>query len=149
MFDFGPNRTAVNSLIRRAATLLREEAMALFEARIAWFETRTEGYAEHDALRSAARVAARAGRQASYEQARREAASAFRTARYGEIGPWLSVATAVSNAAGALVVADLLDLRDYRLLYGPWELAIGRDLVAVGPGRAPAAVTRPTHALIG
>lgn len=119
--------------------LLHEEAMALFEARVAWFETRAEGYRERDAARSASRVAARAGRLEAYEQARRAAAAAFRAARHGDVGPWLSVATTIANAAGALVVVDLLDRRDYQLLYGPWRQAIGQaDLVPVGPGVTPA-----------
>jgi hypothetical protein len=125
----------VDTLIARAAMLLHHEALELFEARVAWFETRAEGYGERDALRSAVHVATRAGRLAAYEAARREAAAAFRTARRGEVGPWHSVATAVANAAGATVVADLLDRRDYYLLAGPWRQAIGEsDLVAVGPG---------------
>lgn len=134
MADFGPNRAPVGALIARAGMLLHDEAMLLFEARIAWFETRSEGYAERDALRSAGRVAARSGREAAYEAARREAAVAFRKARHGEIGPWLSVAKAVANAAGALVLHDLLDRRDYQLLYGPWNQAIGDSKVPVGPG---------------
>jgi hypothetical protein len=133
--DLGPNHVAVSALINRAAMLLHQEALTLFEARAAWLETRTEGYGERDALRVATRLAARAGRMSAYEQARHDAASAFRKARHGEIGPWLSVATAISNAAGALVVADLLERRDYYLLYGPWRQAIGQsDLVPVGPG---------------
>ena len=135
MSDFGPNHGAVGALIARAGMLLHDEAMALFEARVAWFETRSEGYAERDAVRAASRVASRSGRLPAYEEARREAAAAFRRARHGEVGPWLSVATTISNAAGALVVADLLDRRDYQLLYGPWRQAIGQaDLVPVGPG---------------
>ena len=135
MADYGPNRAAVASLIARAGMLLHEEAMTLFESRVAWFETRAEGYTERDALRAASRVAARSGRAAGYDSARRDAAAAFRTARRGEIGPWLSVAKAVSNAAGALVLADVLDRRDYQLLYGPWHQAIGEARVPVGPGR--------------
>lgn len=134
MADFGPNRAPVGALVARAGMLLHEEAMLLFEARVAWFETRSEGYAERDALRSAARVASRSSRTAAYDAARREAAVAFRKARHGEIGPWLSVAKAVANAAGALVLADLLDRRDYQLLYGPWNQAIGDSRVPVGPG---------------
>lgn len=137
MSDFGPNHAAVGALIARAGMLLHDEAMALFEARVAWFETRSEGYAERDAVRAASRVASRSGRLPAYEEARREAAAAFRRARHGEVGPWLSVATTISNAAGALVVADLLDRRDYQLLYGPWNQAIGDAKVPVGPGRVP------------
>ena len=143
MSDFGPNHGAVGALIARAGMLLHDEAMALFEARVAWFETRSEGYAERDAVRAVSRVASRSGRLPAYEEARREAAAAFRRARHGEVGPWLSVATTISNAAGALVVADLLDRRDYQLLYGPWRQAIGESpLVAVGPGTATSAEHR-------
>lgn len=143
MPDLGPNRAAVSRIIARAATLRHDEVMALFEARIAWFELRTDAYAEREALRSAARVARRAGRVGAYDEARREAAEAFRRARHGEVGPWLSVAFAVSNAAGALVVADLLDRRDHQLLYGPWRQAIGEEpLVPVGPGVTPTAEPR-------
>lgn len=134
MADFGPNRAPVGALIARAGMLLHDEAMLLFEARVAWFETRSEGYAERDALRSAAKVASRSSRTAAYEAARREAAVAFRKARHGEVGPWLSVAKAVANAAGALALHDLLDRRDYQLLYGPWNQAIADNKVPVGPG---------------
>ncbi len=135
MSDFGSNGVAVSSLIERAARLRPDEAVSVFGARIAWFELRTDAAAEHDALRSAEKVAKRAGRLVAYGAARSAAADAFRHARRGEIGPWLSVAHAISNAAGALVIADLLDHRDYQLLYGPWQQAIGEEqLVPVGPG---------------
>jgi len=141
--EFGANHAAVSSLIKRASRLRVDEAMALFEARVAWFELRTDAAAEHEALASAERVAKRAGRLGATRAARKAAADAFRQARRGEIGPWLSVAHAVSNAAGALVLADLLDQRDYQLLYGPWRQALGDDqLVAMGPGPVHSAAQR-------
>ena len=143
MPDLGPNHAAVAALIARAAMLQHDECNLLFEARAAWYESRADGYGERDALRSATRAATAAGRTAAYESARREAASAFRRARRGEVGPWLSVASTVSNAAGAVAVADLLERRDYQLLYGPWRQALGQaDLVPVGPGTAQAAESR-------
>ncbi len=74
-------------------------------------------------------------------------ASSSRQARHGEVGPWLSVAFAVSNAAGALVVADLLDRSDYYLLYGPWHQSIGDVLAPVGPGPAATEPSRRRVAL--
>ena len=139
---YGPNERAVQHLIDRAERLGSEEATALFEARVAWFELRADSSVERAALSAAGREAKRAGRYDAYQRARQEAATAFRRARRGEVGPWLSVAFAVSNAAGALVVADLLSQRDFQLLYGPWHQAIGdyraddRRLVATGPGNA-------------
>lgn len=135
MESFGPNQVAVEGLITRAGRLDRAEALALFEARVAWFELRADSSVERAALQVALRSASRSGRLQAYQRARQQAASAFREARRGEVGPWLSVAFAVSNAAGALVVADLLDQRHFHLLYGPWRQAIGdRRLVALGPG---------------
>ncbi len=143
MHQYGPNQTAVESFIARAGELDREEALALFEARVAWFELRADSSAERSSLQSALKAAARGGRLGAYQQARQRAAAAFREARRGEVGPWLSVAFAVSNAVGALVVADLLAQRDFQLLYGPWQQAVGsRRLVALGPGDA---VGAPRH----
>jgi hypothetical protein len=136
MEQFGPNQAAVETLIGRAARLDRAEALALFEARAAWFEARADSSVERSALQAAMRVASRSGRLNAYQAARQQAAAAFREARRGEIGPWLSVAFAVSNAAGALAVADLLGQREFQLLFGPWQRAIGeRRLVATGPGK--------------
>jgi hypothetical protein len=137
MQQYGPNQAAVESFMARAAALTHAEGLSLFEARVAWFELRADASVEPAALQSALRVASRSGRLTAYQQARTHAAAAFRGARRGDVGPWLSVAHAVSNAAGALVVADLLSQRDFQLLYGPWEQAVGhRRLIAVGPGDA-------------
>ena len=54
-------------------------------------------------------------------------------ARHGRPGPWLSIGVAVANAAGALVVEDLLESETFDILFGPWQQAIGR-LIPVGPG---------------
>ena len=63
----------------------------------------------------------------------------------GTVGPWLSVSVAVADAAGALVVEDLLSARTFDMLFGPWQQAIGR-LQPVGPG---ALFTERTPALRG
>ncbi len=48
-------------------------------------------------------------------------------------GPWLVVGSAIANAAGALVLEEMLDQKDLASLLGPWRQAIG-TMVPVGPG---------------
>ena len=132
MGDFGRATVLVDRLIDRAATLSMEESSDLFEARSA--RTLISGIdAERRALVLAQRVARRSGRDEQYHRAREEAAAAFRQARQGTVGPWLTVTGAVANAAGALVVQDLLDAKAFTMLFGPWQQAIGM-LTPVGPG---------------
>jgi hypothetical protein len=132
MGDFGRATSAVDRLIDRASTVTMEEAIDLFEAR----STRTlisGADAERRALALAQRTARRAGREDEYRRAREDAAAAFRRAREGTVGPWLTVTGAVANAAGALVVRDMLETKDFTMLFGPWQQAIG-SMTPVGPG---------------
>jgi len=115
------------------------EASDLFEARSARVLI-SGADAERRALGNAERAARRSGREEEYRSAREAASAAFRRAREGSIGPWLTVTGAVSNAAGALVVEDLLDPKVFRMLFGPWQQAIG-TLTPVGPG----AFAAPEH----
>ncbi|HEX7197462.1 MAG TPA: hypothetical protein VF364_11600 [Candidatus Limnocylindria bacterium] len=89
--------------------------------------------AERLALARARRAAIRSGRQDAYELARHAAATAWRHALPETQGPWLMVGAAIANAAGALVVEDVIDDKAFHLLVGPWEQALG-SLVPVGPG---------------
>lgn len=139
MNQYGPNDLAVRRLIERARSLPTDDAHALLTARIAWISEREVADAENTALRHATSAARRSGRLAALGLARADAAAAFRLARHNEIGPWLSVASAITNAAAALVVADLLEYHDYEVLYRPWRQAVaGAELVPVGPGHQPA-----------
>jgi len=52
------------------------------------------------------------------------------------------VGAAISNAAGALVLEDVLDRDAFRLLLGPWQQAIG-SLIPVGPGSGSPARRQP------
>jgi hypothetical protein len=138
MTDYGPKRTDVGRIIERAAHLSVEDAQAIVDARLAWDPRRGTDDAERAALRAAFRAAKRAHRLEAYLAARHDAADAFRLARRGEVGPWLAVAAAVSNAAGATVVEDLLALVDYEVLYRPWRIGVaGAELTPVGPGHSP------------
>jgi len=89
--------------------------------------------AERLALARARRAAAKTGRQEAYEAARHAAASAWRHGLPQTQGPWLIVGAAIANAAGALVVEDVIDDKAFHLLVGPWQQAMG-SLVPVGPG---------------
>ncbi len=135
MSDYGPASAIVYRLVDRAERLTLEESADLFRARSA--RTLIAGSeAERRALGRAERAARITGREVAYHEAREAAAAAFRRARQGQVGPWLTVSGAVANAAGALVVEDMLDQKPFDLLFGPWEQALGR-LVPVGPGSAP------------
>ena len=132
MGDFGRATVLVDRLIDRASALSMEERSDLFAARSA--RTLISGSdAERRALALALRTARRTGREPEYHRAREAAAAAFREGRRGESGPWLTVTGAVCNAAGALVVQDVLDTKAFSMLFGPWQQAVG-SLTPVGPG---------------
>ena len=134
MGNYGPAAVLVHRLVDRAETLTMEEAADLFRARAA--RTLIAGSeAERRALGRAERAARITGREEAYHEAREAAAAAFRRARHGTTGPWLTVSGAVANAAGALVVEDSLETKPFDLLFGPWQQALGR-LTPVGPGSA-------------
>lgn len=135
MIYFGPNTSAVQRLIDRARHLSNEDAHAVLRARSSYVAVRLADDAERAALRRAVLSARRSKRTEPYDAARHAAAEAFRVARRGEVGPWLGVSAAIANAAGALVVGDMLDLEDFELLYRPWRAAThGAELVPIGPG---------------
>jgi hypothetical protein len=138
MNDYGPKRDDVRRIIDRAAHLSVEDAQAIIAARLAWEPRRGTDDVERRALRAAFRAAKRSKRLEAYEAARFDAAVTLRMARRGEVGPWLTVAAAVSNAAGATVVEDLLDPTDFEILYRWWRVGTaGAQLTPVGPGHAP------------
>jgi hypothetical protein len=121
----------VTRLVDRAEHITLEEAADLFRARSA--RTLIVGHeAERRALGRAERAARVTGREHEFHEAREAAAAAFRRARHGTTGPWLTVSGAVTNAAGALVVEDVLDAKPFELLFGPWQQALGR-LAPEGP----------------
>jgi hypothetical protein len=132
MDAYGTATKAVEQLIARAGALSLEEAADLYRAHGARILT-SGSEAQRRALQHAQRVAARSGRTDAYELARHAAATAWRHALPSVQGPWLLVGQAISNAAGALVLRDLLDEKDFLLLAGPWRQAMGA-LTPVGPG---------------
>jgi len=147
MGAYGPAGTVVDRLIERAGTLTIDEAADLYLAHASRILVQGSE-AERLALVRARRAAARAGRLAQFEQARHAAARAWRHALPETQGPWLTVGAAIANAAGALVVEDILDDKPFQLLVGPWRQAIG-TLTPVGPGfgiaeRSPAMSQRRT-----
>jgi hypothetical protein len=139
--DYGPASTLVHRVIDRAGTLTIDEAADLYPAYGA--RLLIHGVeAERHALAQAGHAAAVAGLEREYNQARHDAARAWRQALPHEQGPWLMVGRAIANAAGTLVVNGVLDDKQFDLLTGPWRQAIGM-LTPVGPGvrsrdRAPA-----------
>jgi hypothetical protein len=132
MGEYGPASQLVDRLIDRVRLLTPDEAADLFRARAYRAVDRGED-ADRVAHNEAARAAAVTGRRKEYWAARRAASAAWQHARQGTVGPWLSVGVAVADAAGALVVEDLLSARTFDMLFGPWQQAIGR-LQPVGPG---------------
>jgi hypothetical protein len=132
MGEYGPATTLVDRLVARAGMLTIEEAADVYQAHAARILLRGVG-AERLALASARRAAARSGRQEAYEAARRAAATAWRHGLPETQGPWLIVGAAIANAAGALVVEDVIDDKVFHLLVGPWQQAMG-SLIPVGPG---------------
>ena len=131
MGEYGAASQAVSQLIRQAGSLTLDDAADLYHAQAA--RILIEGAeAERQALAKARRAAASVGLLGPYEEARRAAVSAWRHNLPETQGPWLVVGHAIANAAGALVLADSLDLGSFQLLVGPWRQAFG--LVPVGPG---------------
>jgi len=134
-------RTAVAHLIRRAAELTMDEAADIYHARAT--RLLLDGSAaDRRALANAKRMAVRTRRLAEYEEARHAAASAWRGALPEVHGPWLVVGSAIANAAGALVLHDVLDPKEIIALLGPWRQAIG-STVPVGPGQPSHELVRP------
>jgi hypothetical protein len=131
MGEYGASSQAVSQLIRQAGSLTLDDAADLYHAQAARILIQG-GEAERQALAKARRAAASAGLQSAYEEARRAAVTAWRLNLPETQGPWLVVGHAIANAAGALVVADSLDLGSFQLLVAPWRQAFG--LVPVGPG---------------
>ena len=132
MGEYGPASSLVGRLIDRIERLTADEAADLFVARA--YRTMDRGTDEgRHARADAVRAATITARHREYRAARRAAAAAWRSARRGTVGPWLSVGAAVADAAGALVLEDVLDSRTFDMLFGPWQQAIGR-LQPTGPG---------------
>ncbi len=132
MGEYGPAGTAVDRLIERAGKLTIDEAADLYLAHANRILVQGSE-AERFALARARRAAAKSGRLSQFEHARHAAARAWRHALPETQGPWLTVGAAIANAAGALVLEDILDDKPFQLLVGPWRQAIGM-LTPVGPG---------------
>jgi hypothetical protein len=140
MGDYGPNTRLVRQLLDQISAMSLEDAADLYRAHGARFLV--SGYeAERAAVREADRVARNSSRHAAYQRARRDAALAWRRASPGGEGPWLMVRQAITNAAGALVIHDLLDDGRLVMLVGPWRQAMG-SLTPVGPGQETAVPAR-------
>lgn len=132
MGKYGPASTLVDRLIQRAGDLTIDEAADIYQAHAARILIQGSE-AERFALVRARRTAIRFGLLPEYELARHTAATAWRHALPETQGPWLMVGAAIANAAGVLVVEDVLDEKEFQLLIGPWHQAIG-TLTPVGPG---------------
>ena len=140
MGKYGAASTLVERLIARAGNLTLDEAADIYQAHAARVLIQGSEI-ERLGLVRARRAAVRAGLLSEYERARHAAASAWRQALPETQGPWLMVGAAIANAAGALVIDDLLDDKLFQLLTGPWSQAIGTlapispaTLIPVGPG---------------
>ena len=131
--QYGAHSAAVEYVIRRAGALTMDEAADIYRARATRLLLDGDA-ADQRAAMNAERTAARTRRLAEYEAARHAAVSAWRRALPEVQGPWLVVGSAIANAAGALVLADVLDPKDFTALIGPWRQAIG-SMVPVGPGQ--------------
>lgn len=135
----GPHASRVAQLVERAGELDTISVQRLFHAWGGLTASTTDPYMEPRCLRRARNEARRADRTKAFDEARTQAAERFRRAHRGDIGPTIGLSMAIANAAGALVVADLLDPETFDWLYGPWRIAIddAPDLTPVGPGRLP------------
>jgi hypothetical protein len=129
---YGPATTLVEHLVQQAGMLTLDEAADLYRAHGAHLLIQGNEK-QRLALARARRAAATYGRESEYELARHDAAAAWRRALPTTQGPWLLVNQAITNAAGALVVSDVLDQKSFLQLIGPWRQALG-SLAPVGPG---------------
>ena len=132
MGQYGPASILVDRVIARAGSLSIDEAFDIYRAHGARVLLKGAA-AERHALLRARRAAGSARLSPEYELARRAAVTAWRRALPETQGPWLMVGSAIANAAGALVVENLLDEQEFQLLFGPWRQALG-TLTPVGPG---------------
>jgi hypothetical protein len=131
MGEFGSATPVIDRLVERAGAMSLEEAADLYRAQAARLLIQGSE-AERRALAEARRAAKKAGLEDEFEHARQAAAAAWRHALPDQQGPWLLVGQAIADAAGALVVGDLLDDRAFKVLVGPWRQAFG--LTPMGPG---------------
>lgn len=132
MGEYGPHSRLVEQLIERVGALSVDEAADLYSAHSTrLLMARTDANAQ--AMASARRAAARANLELEYEKARNDAAITWRRARPHELGPWLLVSQAITNAAGALVLSEVLDDQHFHSLIDAWRQTVG-TLVPVGPG---------------
>jgi hypothetical protein len=132
MGDYGPATPQIRRLLERVAGIGMDEAVDLYEARVARILIHG-AQVERDALQRAHRAAKSARLEQEYIQARHDAATAWRSALPEVQGPWLVVGQAISNAAGALVVYTALNDEQLHALMGPWRMAMG-STEPVGPG---------------
>ena len=134
MKEYGPATSLVDGLIERAGSLTVDDAADLYRARASHLLLKGVA-ADRHAASQAERAAAAVGLSSEYERARHDAVTAWRRALPEIQGPWLVVGQAVANAAGALVVNDVVDEKAFQHLFAPWRQAMG-TLAPVGPGVA-------------
>ena len=111
-----------------------DDAADLYRARASHLLLKGVAADRHAALQ-AERAARAAGLSSEYERARHDAVTAWRRALPETQGPWPVVGQAVANAAGALVVNEVVDEKSFQHLFAPWRQAMG-TLAPVGPGVA-------------
>ncbi len=132
MGDYGPATPQVRQLLERVARITIDDAVDLYEARVARILIHGP-QAEREALHRALRAAKSAGLEREYIQARHDAANVWRNALPEAQGPWLLVGQAISNAAGAWVMYTALSDKQFQALIGPCRVALG-CMEPVGPG---------------
>ena len=134
MREYGPATSLVDGLIERAGSMTVDDAADLYRARASHLLLKGVA-ADRRAALQAERAAAAVGLSSEYERARHDAVTAWRRALPETQGPWLVVGQAVANAAGALVVNEVVDEKSFQHLFAPWRQAMG-TLAPVGPGVA-------------
>ena len=120
---FGPQGAHVAALLERARHLTPDEASELDNARDAVPVDALDAAsdAELGAARGARGAAWDAARGAAWDAAR----GAARDAAWGAWGAWGAARAAALDAAGALVVRDLIPAEDYDTLTRTWRTVIG------------------------
>ena len=133
MGDFGPAASGIYALIERAGRLTIDEAADLYRAHANRILDPGVRRPSASPWRGRAGLPPRPGGGPSSKRLDMPPRRAWRHALPETQGPWLTVGAAIANAAGALIVEDILDDKPFQLLVGPWRQAIGM-LTPVGPG---------------
>ena len=132
MGEYGPHTKLVAHIIQRAGDMSHDEAEDLYAAHSTRLLLKVSA-AHLEAQARARRAATRSHLHAEFDRARNDAAMTWRRSRPNSPGPWLLVSQAITNAAGALVLSEVLDEQSFHALVDPWRQAI-ESLTPVRPG---------------